>query len=70
MPYNYKIKVVNPDKNIISLQPTSGTYLKACAPSLVFFGVLWAWGTVLQRREKKAEIEQLNVQFNLDSPEK
>lgn len=40
--WNYKMKVVNPEKNIIKLSPTLGTWIKAFAPTLVLaalFGV-------------------------------
>lgn len=52
--YKYKMHVVNPDKNIVSLSPTMGTYAKALMPSLVFFGGLAAFGAVVNYREKKA----------------
>lgn len=71
MSYNYKIKIVNPDKGIVSLSPTAGTYAKASLagvlPSLTFLGIMWAYGTVLQRREKALEINELNEQFNLEA---
>ena len=36
--YNYKMTVVNPDKDIVRLTPTWGSLIKAFAPILV----LWA----------------------------
>lgn len=36
----YKMKLVNPEKNIVQLTPTLGTYVKAFLPSVVIWGGL------------------------------
>jgi hypothetical protein len=58
----YKMKVVNPDKNIVSLRPTAGMYviglLTAAAPSVL------AW-IALKRLESASD----DLDDDLDVPE-
>jgi hypothetical protein len=53
--FNYKLKTVNPEKGIVRLTPTTGTYVKYFAPAFVFYGGLFALGSYLRWQEKRNE---------------
>lgn len=54
----YKMKVVNPDKNIVSLRPTAGMYAISllCAAAPI---VLSWWG--LKKLEKESATDDIDV---------
>jgi hypothetical protein len=50
--YKYKLVPVNPDKNIVKLTPTLGTYVKAFAPAFVLWGGIAALVKHQERQEQ------------------
>lgn len=51
--FKYIITPVNPEKNIYQLKLTKGSWLKAFAPSLVFFGAAALVGAYNGYQEQK-----------------
>lgn len=62
--YKYVMNVVNPEKNIVTLSPTAGTWAKALAPSLLVFGGLGLLGAAASYKEKK-DAQRLVETINL-----
>ena len=57
--YKYTLK---PDKNVITLTPTFGTWMKAFAPSIlcaVGFGAMYVIGAIAEKKDAEAYEEHM-----------
>lgn len=72
MAYKFKLDIVNPDKHIVTIKPTAGTYAKwtfwSIAPSVVLFGGMALWGALSSKSDDKT-IDEMEQQFQDVDPD-
>jgi hypothetical protein len=61
--YNYKYQL-SPDKGIIKLKPTMGTYAKAYAPFMVFWGTLFLLSSLAEKHAAQKLVDETEEYLN------
>lgn len=67
--YKFKLNVVDPDKNIVTIAPTRGTWMKwtawSLAPSVLMYGGLALMYAVSKRVDESELAQQQDEAINL-----
>lgn len=66
--FKYRMVVVNPEKNIVKLRPTAGTYIKSFAIAMAPMVVLYAVGATAKAVQDLRDNDDTHV-VNEDTPE-
>lgn len=67
--YKFKMNVVNPDKNIVTISPTLGTWTKwtlwSFGPSVILIGGMAVLGAIGKRQWEADVAENIEDELNL-----